>query len=158
VDAEGNALISRTHGHHLVHKVGAKGLGDAAATNAKSQQMLEIFQIETVATKDDAKRILNNGIPVTQPDGSVLIDKKLHNLCIAPYEYVHSKRYVEALHKRLEVSIVGTTAKPGPITKARFDAIMAGAKPTTEEIAACRRRLVGALDDARIVIESGNEL
>jgi hypothetical protein len=158
VDTEGNALISRTHGHHLVHKVGATGLGDAAAINAKSQKMLEVFKIETVATKDDAKRILNTGIPVPQPDGSVLIDKKLHNLCIAPYEYVHSKRYVEALNKRLEIAIVGTPTKPGPITKARFDAIMAGATSTTDEIAACRKALVRALDDARIVIESGQEL
>jgi hypothetical protein len=162
VDANGAGLISRTHGHHLVHKVGAPGLGDAAAaTNAKSQQMLEIFQIETVATKEDAKRILNNGIPVTQPDGSVLIDKKLHNLCIAPYEYVHSKEYVEALHKRLKTALVGngTETNRGVISNARFNEIMNNsATPTTQEIAACREAIVGALDDARIVIESGNKL
>ena len=145
-----------------MHKKGAKGLGDAAATNAKSQDMLNIFEIETVATKDDAKRILNNGIPVTQPDGSVLIDKKLHNLCIAPYEYVHSKEYVEALHKRLKTALVGkgTAEDPGVITIKRFDEIMEkkGAKPTIEEIADCRKALVNALDDARKLIESGQRL
>ena len=124
--------------------------------------MLNIFEIETVATKDDAKRILNNGIPVTQPDGSVLIDKKLHNLCIAPYEYVHSKEYVEALHKRLKTALVGkgTAEDPGVITIKRFDEIMEkkGAKPTIEEIADCRKALVNALDDARKLIESGQRL
>lgn len=44
VDAITDALISRTHGHHLVHKVGAAGLdATAAAANAKSQKILEIF-------------------------------------------------------------------------------------------------------------------
>jgi len=133
----------------------------AAAANAKSQKILEIFQIETVATKEDAKRILNNGIPVTQPDGSVLIDKKLHNLCIAPYEYVHSKEYVEALHKRLKIALVGngTQTNPGVITIERFDEIMKkGATPTIQEIADCREAIVNALDDARKLIERGREL
>jgi hypothetical protein len=155
VDANGDALISRTHGHHLVHKVGAAGLdATAAAANSKSQKILEIFKIETVVEKTDATRILKDGIQVPQPDGSVLVDKKIHNLCIAPYEYVHSSGYTIALKNK----IVSEINKSGMLTS-RLNAILSGTvTPTALELVDTRKAVVDALEFARVKIESGQRL
>ena len=155
VDAEGNALISRTHGHHLVHKEGAAYLDDTVkAINAKSQSILTIFEIETVVTKKRAREILNKGITVTKPDGSKLLDKKLHNMCIAPYEYVHSERYVKDLHKQILKEI-----DDSGMDEARLNLILSGnAHPTTDELYKTRQAVISALDWARAKLEIGKKL
>ena len=80
----------RTHGHHIVHKVGASNLDDQAREAlAQSQQLLRDLDIPISPTKAAARQTLDAG-------------GKLHNLCIAPYEYVHSSQYVIAVNQRLQ--------------------------------------------------------
>jgi hypothetical protein len=155
VDAEGNALISRTHGHHLVHKVGSRVLkGAGRDANDNSQKILAVFQIDTVVTKTRAKEILADGIEIVQPDGSKLVDKKIHNLCIAPYEHVHTNEYAIKLNNSIKGKVM---AVPG-MTTARLDAILAGAAPTVQEMVRCRNAVVQALQEAREKIERGDML
>jgi hypothetical protein len=88
-DLWGKASIQSTHGHHIVHKVGAAKLSpNAKIVNGKSQKLIEGFGVETVTTYADAKRILDSG-------------EKLDNLCIAPYSYVHTDSYVLKVNKML---------------------------------------------------------
>jgi hypothetical protein len=153
VDAEGNALISRTHGHHLVHKVGHKGLGAAGnKANDHSRDMLTVFEIDVVVKKEHARAILDKGKKITQPDGSVLVDKKIHNLCIAPYEYVHGPEYAIKLNSIIKGKVLDV---PG-MTEARLNSILAGTKPSVEELAECREAIIQALQEAREKIERGD--
>jgi hypothetical protein len=155
VDAEGNALISRTHGHHLVHKVGHKGLGAAGnKANDHSRDMLTVFEIDVVVKKEHARAILDKGKKITQPDGSVLVDKKIHNLCIAPYEYVHGPEYAIKLNSIIKGKVLDV---PG-MTEARLNSILAGTKPSVEELAECREAIIQALQEAREKIERGDRL
>lgn len=155
VDAEGNALISRTHGHHLVQKVGHNGLGAAGnKANDRSREMLTVFEIDLVVKKEYTRAILNQCKKITQPDGSVLVDKKIHNLCIAPYEYVHGPEYAIKLNSIIKGKVLGV---PG-MTEARLSSILAGATPTLQEMVRCRNAVVQALQEARETIERGDRL
>ena len=98
--------VDRTHGHHIVHKKGFSG--PSGVTNAKSQKILEEFGIDLVPDKKTARKLLDEG-------------KQLDNLSIAPYEYVHSPEYVEAVHKRLQAAKEKAlrNLKPGQTLKDR---------------------------------------
>jgi len=92
VAANWGVHIGRTHGHHIVHKVGASELSPLGKLhNSLSQQILEEFDIPVGYTKKDVRDAIRNNVPV-------------RNLIIAPYEYVHSNPYVAAVHSRLTVA------------------------------------------------------
>jgi hypothetical protein len=74
-----------------VHKVGAPGLStDAIAANEESRLILleALGPIADLAGEAAADAVMASG-------------EKLHNLAIAPYDYVHSDEYVFAVHQRL---------------------------------------------------------
>jgi hypothetical protein len=80
----------RTHGHHIVHKVGASGLSDeAVAANEESRQIL----LEALGPNADLA-------DEAAADAVMASGERLHNLAIAPYDYVHSNEYVFAVHQR----------------------------------------------------------
>ena len=117
-----------THGHHIVHKVGAETLSPAGKTaNELSQAILTRFKIDIVADKSIASNILKNG--------DEFGDKLLHNLCIAPYSYVHSDDYVFAVQKMLKWAADSST-----------------------DFAKQRERVIRALGDIRTALENGQKL
>jgi hypothetical protein len=84
----------------------------------------------------------------------VLVDKKIHNLCIAPYEYVHGPEYAIKLNSIIKGKVLDV---PG-MTEARLNSILAGTKPSVEELAECREAIIQALQEAREKIERGDRL
>ena len=94
-DAWGKNALGATHGHHIVHKVGAASLSDAGKVfNQKSAALLDGFGIDTVVDKAAARKLIKNG-------------DELHNLCIAPYNYVHSDAYVKRVNEMLLADLRG---------------------------------------------------
>jgi hypothetical protein len=92
-NAWGLKSIQSTHGHHIVHKVGAKTLTPVGKeANSKSMALLNGFGIETVVTKVKAEDLLNR-------------KEVLDNLCIAPNFYVHSDPYTIKVNKMITESL-----------------------------------------------------
>ncbi len=81
-----------THGHHIVHKLGANTLSPVGkADNAASQLMLFNLGINLLENETVTKQAIDNG-------------ETLYNLCIAPFKYVHSDRYVHEVRRLLETA------------------------------------------------------
>ena len=98
--------VGRTHGHHLVHKVGFKDV--RGPKNKLSQDILDEFGIDIARDHKTAKKLIDDG-------------DKIDNLIIAPYEYVHSEEYVNAVYKRLQAAKENAlkNLKPGQTLKDR---------------------------------------
>jgi hypothetical protein len=82
--------VITTHGHHIVHKVGAYKVGsDGEIDMTASQNRLVALGIDLLDDPATAKAAADAG-------------KTLYNLCIAPLKYVHSFEYARHLRQLLE--------------------------------------------------------
>ncbi len=78
----GADTVLATHGHHIVHAIGFGGI--RGYWNGLSKDILVHWGIDLL---DDPSKIGPN--------------TPLHNLCIAPFKYVHSTAYTESVYKLL---------------------------------------------------------